>query len=120
MFSSTLSLPKVNLDWFERSCEQMTRVVEDHHQTYWSQERDPVTGEPWVGTPDLEETGSMFSTTVFGCKGGLNKGIFATVHKPYGKYHQYGTQHIPQRRWLGLNSLVYRELEGIIKRHIFS
>ena len=120
MFSSTLTLPEVNLDWFGRSCSEVEEILEQHHKEAWSNEEDPVTGIPWMGDEDLKETGSMMATTVFKCSTGLGKMFGALVSKPYGKYHQYGTKHIPMRRWLGLNTSMIDQIESVFVKHVFS
>lgn len=120
MFSSSLTLPKVNLNWFERSCSEVEEILQQHHAEAWSNEQDPMTGKPWVGDEDLKETGSMMATTVFKCSAGLNKMFGTLVSKPYGKYHQFGTKHIPMRRWLGIDSNVVNRIEFVFSKHIIS
>ena len=117
LLSSSLTIPDIRLDWFARSKMEVLPIVKQHNQRSWTQRKDPVDGSRWEGNDDLQETGSMFRTTMFHMD---NKEIYATVMKAYGKFHQYGTSNIPQRRWLGINGFVVERIGNIFGKNLLS
>ena len=71
-FKLTLTLPKVNQDWWKSSKRELNELVENYNRDNWPKQRDPVTLKPWAprkaptGTwPVLRKTGEMQDTTKF-------------------------------------------------------
>ena len=120
----TLTMPKVNLNWYKDSKSKLTEIVKEHNEQSWSDKKDPVTGSPWqprkapTGSwPLLKKTGKMFGTTKI--KSGNEPFSFKARTVDYGKFHQYGTDRLPQRRWLGIGGSATEKMAKVIAGKIF-
>ncbi len=71
---------------------------------YWQKESSPIDGKKWEARKDnlphpiLNKSGNMFKKTVF--RSNNNKLIASMVD--YGIFHQFGTENMPERPWVGL------------------
>ncbi len=125
-FTFTVTLPKINENWWKDSRNLLNQVVEDHNKESWSQQRDPVDQNPWkprkppTGTwPLLRKTGRMQDDTVF--SPGRTPMTFNAVTTNYGPYMQYGTRTVPARRWLGIGGMqVTDTMARVLGKIIFS
>ncbi len=123
-FKLTLTLPKVNQDWWKASKRELNELVENYNRENWPKQRDPVTLKPWAprkaptGTwPVLRKTGEMQDTTKF--KVGKTPMDFIAKTVNYGPFHQYGTKKMAQRRWLGIGSTLLDPMAKVIGKSIF-
>ena len=120
-----LTIPKPNLKWWNSSRKDLLKVVEEHHKDSWADESDPVTGKRWQarkqptgGHPLLKKSGKMLNSTKF--KADANPMLFkATTNVAYGKFHQNGTDRMPQRRWLGLGRNFENKFTKIVAKNLF-
>ena len=120
-----LTIPKPNLKWWDSSRNELLKVVKEHHQDAWQAQQDPVNGKPWkprkqpTGShPILKKSGKMQNSTKF--KADSHTMLFkATTNVGYGKYHQKGTDRLPQRRWLGLGGEFEDKFAKVMKKHLF-
>jgi len=123
-FKLTLTLPKVNQDWWKSSKRELNELVENYNRDNWPKQRDPVTLKPWAprkaptGTwPVLRKTGEMQDTTKF--KVGKTPMDFIAKTVNYGPFHQDGTKKMAQRRWLGIGSTLLDPMAKVIGKNIF-
>ncbi len=120
-----LTIPKPNLKWYNSSKKELLEIVKEHHESSWSKEQDPVTGNRWsprkqpTGShPLLRKTGKMLNSTKF--KADNRPMMFkATTNVSYGKFHQQGTGRMPQRRWLGLGGDFEDKFSKVVVKHLF-
>lgn len=120
----TLKTPIVDLNWWESSKHELTRVVERYNKQMWPKFRDPVTYQKWqprkppTGTwPLLRKTGLMQNSAKF--HPGLKLGTFYADTVYYGPFMQYGTSTVPARRWLGIGPKILDPMAKVIGKHIF-
>lgn len=124
MFKMTLTLPKVNEDWWKTSKTELTKIVEEYNRQSWQQEKDPVTETRWnprkssAGSwPILRKTGTMQDTTKFKSAGVMEFSAKTSVN--YGGFHQFGTSRMPRRRWLGIGDSVIKPMTEVIGKNLF-
>lgn len=90
-----------------KSLDQSSKDIKKDLQKHWDRGEDPE-GNRWKDRkneveykhPKLNKTGTMFKTAEFRFKDGE---IVASVEE-YGRFHQFGTKHMTDRRWLGVNT----------------
>lgn len=118
-----ITVPKVNLNWWDSSKNELTKLVVDHNKQSWGQQQDPVTMSPWAprkaptgSWPILRQTGKMQDTAKFRA---VNTMIWSVRTTDYGPFHQYGTSKMPQRRWLGIGGTLLDPMAKVIGSHIF-
>lgn len=123
-FKLKLTMPKVNKDWYKNSKKELTDIVKQHNKESWSAAKDPVTSSPWTprkaptgSWPLLKKTGKMFGTTKITSSNEPFSFKARTVD--YGKFHQYGTSKMPQRRWLGIGGEATSKMAKVIAGKIF-
>ncbi len=123
-FKMTLTMPKVNMKWYQSSKSELTKIVQEYNKESWADANDPVTGTPWAprkqptgAWPLLKKTGKMFGTTKI--SSGKDPFSFKARTTDYGKFHQYGTSKMPQRRWLGIGGKLTPRLSAVIAKNIF-
>ena len=119
----TLTMPKFNENWWKSSKKELDQIVERYNRSSWGKQQDPVSGDKWAkrkqptgGWPLLNKSGKMFDSTKF--KSGKDPMTFIARTVDYGKFHQYGTSKMPQRRWLGVGPEVTNEMAEVIAKNI--
>ena len=120
-----LTIAKPNVNWWKSSKKELLEMVKTHHTESWSEQKDPVTQKPWAprkaptgSWPILRKTGKMLNSTSF--KSDNRPMLFkAVTNTSYGKFHQYGTSKMPQRRWLGLGSNFNKKFAAVVRKHLF-
>ena len=80
-------------------------------------------GNQWQETVDghhpiLVKTGQLRSDLENCIKEVDSEGYTLSVDTPYAKYHNSGTEHIPQRQFIGEDPELDKEQDEIIKQHI--
>ena len=124
MIRMKLTVPNVNVDWWKKSKNELTKVVEDYNRSNWSSQSDPVTGAAWAprkpptgSWPLLRKTGKMQDSAKFKA-GGAPMSFYARTTN-YGPYLQYGTSKMVARRWLGIGPKILDPMAAIIAKQIF-
>lgn len=120
-----LTVPNVNLNWWQTSRNELTKIVTDYNKSMWSQQSDPVTLKPWAprkpptgSWPLLRKTGRMQDTAKIRAKNAAPM-LFKASTVYYGKYQQYGTSKMVARRWLGIGSRILDPMAAVIGKNIF-
>lgn len=118
------SVPDVNLDWWESSRGELSRILQRENQRSWESEADPNTGTKWAprkqptgNWPLLQRTGAMFDKVKV--KPQNEVGIFATKSVSYGPFHMTGTSCMTARPWLGVPDSALSPMATAIAKHIF-
>lgn len=118
-----LVTPKVNLNWWASSKNELTKIVVDQHKESWGRQQDPVSLTPWsprkspTGSwPILRKTGRMQDTAKFRP---IDTMVWSVRTTDYGPFHQSGTSKMPRRRWLGIGGNMINPMEKVIAKHIF-
>ncbi len=124
MFKMTLSVPKIDSNWWQKSKKDLTKLVEDYNRETWPKQKDPVTLQPWkprkapTGSwPILRKTGLMQDSAKF--KAGKSPLEFYAKTTNYGPYMQYGTRTVPARRWLGIGQKLLDPMAKVIGQNLF-
>jgi len=116
--------------WWKPTQKEFAPILlKNHMQVPWQQEVDPNTGRPWQelspkyairkkrrwpGAPILRASGKMQDTAeIIPTSEGF---MVRTV--PYGAYHQFGTQRMPARPWMGIPDESLKQLPDIAWKHI--
>lgn len=123
-FKFTLTVPKVNENWWATSKTKLQQIVEEYNKESWSKQQDPVDNTRWdprkppTGSwPILRKSGRMQDSTKFTSSG---KMLFeAKTAVNYGSFHQNGTSKMPRRRWLGIGGDVTDKMAKVIAKNIF-
>jgi hypothetical protein len=116
MINFSLTAPSFNLNWWENSKNELSRLLLEDNQEAWGKEQDPQTQRRWAplspayaaskaraypGAPILRRTGLMEDRTRILPQ--VSRGIFtARMGASYGSYHMSGTLKMPARPWLGI------------------
>lgn len=123
------NLPKFNLDWWKPTQKKWAPVLLEDHKVPWRQESNPTTGRPWKsltpryrarknkkhpGEPILRATGRMQDTARIVPKG---EGFDVKTTR-YGAYHQFGTQKMVARPWMGIPDTSLQKIVPIAWRNI--
>ena len=124
MIKFKLKVPVVEPNWWDRSKNELTKVLLQDNQEDWKGERDPQTQSKWAprkqptGTwPILRKTGKMQDGTRMRTPA---VGIFsARMGAPYGSFHMTGTSRMVSRPWLGIPVRTMPRMEAIISEKIF-
>lgn len=123
------NLPEFNLNWWKPTQKQWAPVLLGDHRVPWRQESDPTTGRPWKsltpsyrvrkskrypGEPILRATGRMQDTARITPRG---EGFDVKTTR-YGAYHQFGTQKMVARPWMGIPDTSLQKIVPIAWRNI--
>lgn len=124
-FKLTLTMPKVQENWWKPSKNELEEIVQKKNKESWAAEQDPVTNAKWAprkpptgSWPILNKTGKMQGSTRIKAAGGIMQFV-ARTGVNYGKYHQYGTSKMVRRRWLGIGRGMSDEMASVIAKNIF-
>lgn len=124
-------LVPLNLNWWKPTQRQWAPVLLKDHPAYWKKEADPTYQRPWKalqpstierkdrkfpGQPILRRTGLMQDSAKIVPKG---QG-FAVQSTPYGKYHQFGTDRMAARPWMGIPDDSLKQIAPIAWKNILS
>jgi len=124
MIRFKLTVPTVNTNWWASSKNEIAKVLLEDNQQDWASERDPNTGSKWAprkqptgGWPILRRTGAMQDRTRIKPKDSI--GIFVASTVSYGPFHQYGTNRMVARPWLGVPDRSLPRAAEIVGKSIF-
>lgn len=118
-------------DWWKDSQKKIAKMLEQEHKEIWAREESPWTGEKWKeltplykevkdktfpGQPILRATGKMQDKMKIVAN---EDGTFNVQTTKYGAAHQFGTDKLPQRSWVGIPEVAIPKIEDIILGKIF-
>jgi phage gpG-like protein len=119
-----------NLDWWEDSQPKVARMLEQEHKDVWSREQNPWDGTKWKELapkykeqklkkhgpqPILRATGKMQDTMKIRP---TNNGLFDVKTTSYGADHQFGTDRLAERTWVGIPDQAIPKIEDIVLKNI--
>ncbi len=124
MIKFKLSVPVIEENWWDRSKNELTKVLLTDNQEDWRDQQDPQTGAKWAprkqptgNWPILRKTGRMQDGTRMKSPA---TGIFsAKMGAPYGGFHMTGTSKMVARPWLGIPVRTMPKMAEVISRKIF-
>ena len=124
MIEWEVEIPVLNVDdWWQKTQEEYTEHWRGDIRPYWEGEVDPVNQRAWAQRKEdypwktLRKTGSMQDTAQL--EVGSND-LFRVRINRYGIYHQNGTRHMAQRRWLGIPREGVQKLSKFSAKHILN
>ena len=124
MIKLSLTIPKIDPKWWDRSKRELNQAVEEYNRSTWPKQKDPVTLKPWAprkpptgSWPILRRTGEMQDSAKF--KTGKQPLSFYAKATNYGPYMQYGTNTVPARRWLGIGPTILEPMAKVIGKNLF-
>jgi len=121
----------MNLNWWKPTQREWTPVLLDDHPAFWRRQSDPTTGRPWAklspkyaawksknypGQPILRATGAMLDASYIFTKGDA----FLVKSTRYGSDHQFGTQRLTARPWMGVPDISLTQIVPISWNNILS
>ena len=119
-----------NEDWWEKSQPKVAKMLEQEHKDYWVREQDPWDGSKWkdlkpkyrqqkelkFGTqPILRASGKMQDQMKIKAN---SDGTFNVQTTKYGAAHQYGTDKLPQRTWVGIPESAVPKIGDIVLKNL--
>ena len=125
MIRFRLTVPVVQENWWDRSKNELVKVLLEDNQEDWKSEQDPQTQNKWAprkpptgNWPILRKTGKMQDGTRMRAPA---VGIFsARMGAFYGTFHMTGTRKMVARPWLGIPNRTMPRMEGIVAERIFA
>ncbi len=118
-------------DWWKDSQKKIAKMLQQEHKEIWAREESPWTGEKWKeltplykkekdikfpGQPILRATGKMQDKMKIRAN---NDGTFQVQTTSYGAAHQFGTDKLPQRAWVGIPEVAMPKIGDIVLGKIF-
>lgn len=119
-----------NEDWWEDSQPKVAKMLEEENRNNWPKEQNPWTGEKWKelkpkyreqkekrfgGQPILRASGRMQDQM----KIVPNNTGFNVQTTRYGGYHQFGTEKMPERTWVGIPDSAMPKINDIVCKNLF-
>lgn len=112
----------INKNAARKAMFKLSREFKRFLRPYWQKERSPIDNKKWIARKDnlphpiLNKTGKMLNQVFFR----ESNGEIITRMVDYGIFHQFGTEKMPERQWLGLTDeavefFIDTYLEEIIK-----
>jgi len=121
----------LNVNWWKPTQREWTPVLMDDNVPFQRREQDPTDGAPWKrlspsyaawkqqhfpGQPILRRTGLMLDSAHLITRGDT----FLVRSMPYGKYHQFGTNKMDARPWMGVPDISLQHIVPIAWKNILS
>lgn len=118
-------------DWWKDSQKPIARMLTQENREYWGREQNPWDGSKWKelkpeykqqkeltfgAQPILRASGKMQDSMKIRAN---NDGTFQVQTTKYGAAHQFGTDKLPQRTWVGIPESAVSKMEDIILKHLF-
>lgn len=119
-----------NEDWWEDSQPKVAKMLQDENREIWPKEQNPWTGDKWKELkpkykeqktkkfgeqPILRATGRMQDQMKIVPN---NNGTFNVQTTKYGAAHQFGTERLPERTWVGIPDSAIPKIEDIVLKNI--
>lgn len=119
-----------NEDWWEDSQPKVAKMLVDENRSTWPKEQNPWTGEKWKelspkykeqkekkfgGQPILRASGRMQDQVKIRP---TNDGLFNVETTKYGGFHQFGTDKMPERTWMGIPDSAMPKINDIVSKNI--
>jgi phage gpG-like protein len=124
-------LRPMNLKWWKPTQSEWVPVLLDDHPQFWKKQVDPTYQRPWKkltpryadwktkkypGESILRATGAMQEASYILTRGNQ----FLVRSTPYGAYHQFGTNKMTARPWMGVPDVSLKNLVPIAWKNILS
>jgi phage gpG-like protein len=120
-----------NENWWEDSQPKVAKMLEREHKDVWAKEQDPWSGDKWKELkPDYKQKKEMKfgSQPILRASGRMQDqmkirantdGTFQVQTTKYGAAHQFGTEKLPQRTWVGIPEAAVPKIEEIVLKNLF-
>ncbi|MDX1371755.1 MAG: hypothetical protein R3321_04760 [Nitrososphaeraceae archaeon] len=95
---------KIDTNASRKAMKKLASNFKRFLKSYWLRQSSPIDNRKWVARKDnephpiLNKSGNMMRKTIF--KSDNNQLIARMVE--YGIFHQFGTEKMPERPWIGL------------------
>lgn len=120
-----------NLDWWEDSQPKVAKMLEqEHRESVFPKEQNPWDGNKWKELspryreqklkkhgpqPILRATGKMQDQMKISP---TNNGLFNVQTTKYGADHQFGTDRLAERTWVGIPDQAIPKVQDIVAKNI--